>query len=86
MRYQSILMSRIEDEERQLKEQALLSEEAGIIQSTDDIVVTKKTFSDYVHQAGNIIFSGGFLTLIFIGILDILNPASREILLSMLPF
>jgi cytochrome b561 len=79
-------MTRIEEEERQLKENLLLSEEAGVIQSADDIVVKKKNVSDYIKEISHIVFSAVFLVLVFLGLLVLLNPTSREILLSILKF
>ena len=86
MRYKPILMTRIEEEERRLKENLLLSEEAGVIRSTDDIVVKKKSVSDYIKEISHIVFSAVFLVLVFLGLLVLLNPNSREILLNILTF
>ena len=86
MRYKPILMARVEEEKRQLKESMLLSEEAGVIQSTDDIVVKKKNFKDYVRDVTNIAISAVYLTLIFLGLLVLLNPTSRDILLKIASF
>ncbi len=86
MRYKPILMARVEEEERQLKESLLLSEEAGVIQSTDDIVVKKKNFKDYVRDVTNIAVSAVFLVFVFIGLLVLLNPTTREILLEIASF
>ena len=86
MRYKPILMTRIEEEKRRLKENLLLSEEAGVIRSTYDIVVKKKSVSDYIKEISHIVFSVVFLVLVFLGLLVLLNPTSREILLSILKF
>ena len=86
MRYKPILMTRIEEEEKHLKENLLLSEEAGVIQSADDIVVKKKNVNDYVKEISRIAFSAVFLVLVFLGLLVLLNPTSREILLNILTF
>ena len=86
MRYKPILMTRIEEEERQLKENLLLSEEAGVIRSADNIVVKKKNAGDYIREISNIFFSAVFLMLVFVGLLVLLNPTSREILLNIFTF
>ena len=79
-------MTRIEEEERRLKENLLLSEKAGVIRSTDDIVVKKKSVSDYIKEISHIVFSAVFLVLVFLGLLVLLNPTSREILLNIFAF
>jgi len=79
-------MTRIEEEERQLKENLLLSEEAGVIRSADNIVVKKKNAGDYIREISNIFFSAVFLMLVFVGLLVLLNPTSREILLNIFTF
>lgn len=79
-------MTRIEEEERQLKENLLLSEEAGVIRSADNIVVKKKNAGDYIQEISNIFFSAVFLMLVFVGLLVLLNPTSREILLNIFTF
>ncbi len=79
-------MTRIEEEERQLKENLLLSEEAGVIRSADNIVVKKKKAGDYIREISNIFFSAVFLMLVFVGLLVLLNPTSREILLNIFTF
>ena len=79
-------MTRIEEEERRLKENLLLSEEAGVIRSADNIVVKKKNAGDYIREISNIFFSAVFLMLVFVGLLVLLNPTSREILLNIFTF
>lgn len=82
MRYQPILMLRLEEEERALAEQNELKKRAGIVSESDEITVTEKTITDYVKQIGYVIASGIFIILVFIGMLMVLNPSSREILLG----
>ena len=57
-----------------------------MIRSTDDIVVKKKSVSDYIKEISHIVFSAVFLVLVFLGLLVLLNPTSREILLNILTF
>ena len=57
-----------------------------MIRSTDDIVVKKKSVSDYIKEISHIAFSAVFLVLVFLGLLVLLNPTSREILLNIFAF
>ncbi len=83
MRYQRILMERISDEEEKEREEIILQKEAGIITPEGELVITRKAITDYIRQTVNIITSGLYICLIFIGILVLLNPSSRDMILKL---
>ena len=82
-RYKPILMEKIHRAEAEEKKQRELKEELGIIPD-DTIIIKKKGISDYLLS---VLKGFGYLIyviLVFLGIVTVINPVSRDLLLKML--
>lgn len=81
-RFKPILMEKISRMEQAEQEQRKLKQEYGI--AADDVVVRKKNVKDYAISAIKGIGYLAYVILVFLGIVTLVNPISRDILLSLL--
>lgn len=82
---EDILMAGIRQKEEEEEKQRALKEEYGIIEEAD-VMVMKKGIRDYAASA---IKGAGYLIyvlLVFFGLITVINPVSRQILLELVGF
>lgn len=81
-RFKPILMEKISRLEQAEQEQRELKQEYGI--AADDVVVRKKNIKDYAISILKWIGYFIYIILVFLGIVTLINPISRDIFLGML--
>lgn len=81
-RFKPILMEKISRLEQAEQEQRELKQEYGI--AADDVVVRKKNIKDYAISILKGIGYFIYIILVFLGIVTLINPISRDILLGLL--
>lgn len=81
-RFKPILMEKISRLEQAEQEQRELKQEYGI--AADDVVVRKKNIKDYAISILKGIGYFIYIILVFLGIVTLINPISRDIFLGML--
>lgn len=81
-RFKPILMEKISRLEQAEQEQQELKQEYGI--TADDVVVRKKNIKDYAISILKGIGYFIYIILVFLGIVTLINPISRDILLGLL--
>ena len=81
-RFKPILMEKISRLEQAEQEQRELKQEYGI--AADDVVVSKKNIKDYAISILKGIGYFIYIILVFLGIVTLINPISRDIFLGML--
>lgn len=81
-RFKPILMEKISRLEQAEQEQRELKQEYGI--TADDVVVRKKNIKDYAISILKGIGYFIYIILVFLGIVTLINPISRDILLGLL--
>ena len=81
-RYKPILMARIEAVEKEAAKQKHLREDSGIAE--EHLIVVERGIQDYlflgIKYSGYVIYT----ILIFFGLLTVLNPASRLLIVNIL--
>lgn len=82
MRYQSILSAKVEREQAKAEKEEKIKMEAGI--ESDNVNVRVKGAKDYVFGLFGVVRLFSFIILIFIGIVTIINPISRSIIMQLL--
>lgn len=82
MRYKSILGEKVKREQAEEEKEKKLKNDAGI--ESDNVTVRIKGAKDYIVGILRTIFFTIFIILIFIGIVTIINPTSRYMILQML--
>lgn len=79
-KYKKILVSKLEAEKRKEKKQEQLRKESGI--TNTDIQLTERSWVSYLLDAGHSVVYFVSVILAFIGIIMVLNPESRNILMQ----
>lgn len=77
-KFNPILMQKVAENQKQESEQEKLKEETGI--DDQDIVLKKRGVLDYTIAFLHCILYVIFVSLIFIGLITVLNPASRQVI------
>lgn len=80
MKYNSILMQFVTEENAKEREQEKLKEESGI--NGQDIVLKTRSAGDYAVTLLHCIGYAVFIALIFIGLITILNFDSRQVIVE----
>ena len=80
-KYKRILVSKLEAEKRNEKKQEQLRKESGI--TNTDIQLKERTWISYMLDAGHSVLYFISVILAFIGIIMVLNPESRNILMRL---
>ena len=79
-RFKPSLMDKVEKEQRQEIKQEKLKAESGI--KEEEVLVKEKSGSDYGKAVFRLVIDTALAALAFVGILVVLNPESRGMLLE----